>query len=125
LFRHFVAAQGAPAAGGSAFLQLRIAAPADPFATLRASVTGLGADTTGERMQARASQHEVEARGTYLRAILKYPDMIGFGVLAGPFQAVLNRFHADGVATGTIVNARLKVFFYRHGFLSFGSARAS
>jgi hypothetical protein len=54
----------------------------DPSAIVGAHFTDARADAAGHLMQRGVAQHEVGAGDADLHAVLKQPDMPGFGVLA-------------------------------------------
>lgn len=58
-------------------------------------------------VQVRVPQHEILCSVTHLSAILKKPNVVGVGVLATFFQAVVDCVNDDVVALAACVNARV------------------
>jgi hypothetical protein len=115
---HRFATLSAPAAGFSALSQLSIPTSRELFAapgTLRASFS---TNATDIGVHTGSSKHKIGGRETEFGAILQQADMIGFGIPAGLFQAILNGGGADGVTTSAFVNTGLEVCVRQHAVAS-------
>jgi hypothetical protein len=116
LLGHFAAAFRATSARLGALFQHWIAGcQCDLFATSGTPFAGLGANAACVRVQIRSPQHEIDASGAHLSAILQPPKIICLAIFPGLFQGILQRRRANRVTLGAFVNAALHARVSCHG----------